>query len=88
MELFLLIFFLEFLNTAGRIKEHLLSSKERMRRRANFHLDNRIILAISPLDHFLGVEGRTADEFEIARSIPKNHVSVFRMNAFFHCFST
>ena len=85
MELFLLIFFLEFLNTTSCVKEHLLSCKERMRCRANFHFDNRIVFAIGPFNGLLCVEGRAAYELEIARSIPKNHVPVFRMNAFFHC---
>lgn len=88
MELFLLIFFLEFLNAASRIKKHLLSCKERMRSRANFHFDHGVILAVGPFDGFLRVESRAAYELEIARSIPKNHVPVFRMNAFFHCFFT
>ena len=81
---FLLVFVLELLHTAGGVHKHFLASEKRMRSRTNFDFDHGVFLSIRPFHRFLRDRGRTAQKLKIARSIPKDHFFILRVDALFH----
>src|SRR5579885_1465799 len=69
--------------TAG-IDDLVLARVERMRVAGDFHLDDRVFLAVFPGDLVLARHRRTRQECEIRGDILEHHVVVLRMDVGFH----
>ena len=74
----------EAVNAARSIHDLLFARVEGMRLAGNFHLYQRIFLAIGPLNSFLGGDGGAGQEGEVGRDILKHHFAILRVNVFFH----
>jgi len=75
---------LETVDAPARIHDLVLTGVERMRLARNFDLDQRIFLAIFPLDGFAGLDGRSGLERKIAGQVLKNDFAVIWMNFCLH----
>src|SRR5262245_41551377 len=69
--------------TAG-VDDLVLARVERVRRRGDIQLDQRIFVAVFPLDLLLAGEGRTGQEREIGGHVLENDFAVFGMDAGLH----
>ena len=74
----------ELVDLARGLQNMLLAGVERVRRAGNLKFDQRIFLAIFPLDLFLGVERGAGQDSEIGRGILENHGPRLRVYALFH----
>ena len=78
------VLLLELLETACAVDEHFLPGEERMRCRAYFDLDDRVILSVGPLGGLFRVKGGTGKEFKVAGGIPEDYLVVLRMDVLLH----
>ena len=72
------------IHPSGSVHDFLLTGVERMRVAGDFHLNQRILLAVSPLDRILGGQRGAGQEGKIGGDVLKHHLAVLGMNAFFH----
>src|SRR6185437_5115738 len=62
----------------------LLAGVERVRLRGDLDLVDRILLAVLPLDRFVGRDRRAGHEAEIAAGVEKHDLAVVGVDAVFH----
>jgi hypothetical protein len=74
----------EFIHTATGIQQFLLAGIERVRSRRNVDFQQRVFLAVFPLDGFLAGQGRAGQEGKIGGDVLKDYVVVLRMDIGFH----
>ncbi len=80
------VFLLKLVDTAGCIHKLALAGEEWVRLVRDFHLYQRVLVAVFPLDSFLRAGSRLSEERLVARDVLENYCPVFcRMNSFFHC---
>src|SRR5690606_20468865 len=82
--LLLLVALAELVDPAADIGRLLLARVERMRMAGDFHLDERVLLAVLPADRFLARHRRTGQEREIASDVLEHDRLVLRMDIGFH----
>src|SRR5476649_2042419 len=76
-------FLAEFLNAASGVDDFVLAGVERVRFSRHLDLDQRVFLTFV-FNFFAGLDGRTGDEFEIARQVVENNFAVFWMGIELH----
>jgi len=82
---FLLVTFLELVDTASRVNQHILPGKEGMRSIGNFQFDQGVLVAVFPLDGLPGLCGGLAQEgLTITHIFENNEPVTCRMDTFFH----
>ena len=74
----------ETINPSAGIHDLVLASVERVRLAGGFQLDQRILLAVFPLDGFLAAHGRAGQKLEITRDVLEHHFLILRVNVCFH----
>lgn len=78
-------FLLEFLDTASRVNEFLLAGEEWVTGPADFHVVQRVFLAIFPLYRVLAFDGRAGQETVVRSLVLEDDETVIvRVNFFFH----
>src|SRR5471030_2478298 len=76
-------FLAEFLNAASGVDDLVLAGVERVRFSRHLDLDQRVFFTVV-LDLFAGLDGRTGNEFEVARQVVEHNFAVFWMDFWFH----
>jgi len=74
----------EFIHAAAGIQQFLLAGIERARSRRNVDFQQRVFLAVFPLNGFLAGQGRAGQEGKIGGDVLKDNVGVLRMDIGFH----
>jgi hypothetical protein len=81
----LLVAFLEFVDTACGIHQHILPGKERVRGVGNFQFYQGVFTAVFPLDGLSGLGGRFAHKsVTIAHILEDNEPVTFGVDILFH----
>src|SRR5258706_6025704 len=76
---------LELVDASGGIHDLLLARVERMGFGRDLDLVDRILLAVFPLDGFVGRDRGAGHEAEVAARVEENNFAVIGVNAVFHC---
>src|SRR5689334_8263739 len=74
----------ELVDAAALIGHLLLAGEERVRMARDFHLDERIFLAVFPLDLLVARHHRAGQEREIARDVLEDDRLIIRVRIGFH----
>ena len=82
---FLSVALVELVHTTCGVDELLLAGVEGMAVAGDFNFDQRVFVAVFPLDGVLRVDGRLGQEGEIGGYIFEDDRPVIRMDIFFHC---
>jgi hypothetical protein len=81
----LLVAFLEFIDTACGIHQHILTRKEGVRSVGDFQFDKGVLVAVFPLDGLPGLGGGFAHEsITIAHILEDNEPVTFGVDILFH----
>ena len=84
-QLFLGVFLFELVDTAGRIHQHVLTGKERVRSTGDLQLHQRVFVPIFPFYRFFCSSGRAAQKTMTVTHILEHNVTVIGgMKIFFH----
>src|SRR5699024_2802186 len=75
---------LEAVDAAAGVHDLVLAGIEGVGLARDFDLDQRIFLAVFPLDGFFRVDGRAGLEGKVAGEVLEHHFAVFGMNFGFH----
>ena len=75
---------LEAVDAAAGVHDLVLAGVERMRLARHLNLDQRVFVAVFPLDGFLALDGRAGLEDQVAGHVLKNDFAVFGMDIGFH----
>src|SRR5690625_6116032 len=75
---------LEAVDAAAGVVDLVLAGVERMRLARHFILDQRVFVAVFPLDGFVALNGRTRLEDQVAGHVLKDNFAVFGMDIGFH----
>ena len=82
---FLLVTFLEFVDTAGRVDQYVLPCEEGVRSVGDLQFDQGVFVAIFPFDRLPGLGGRFAQEgFAITHVFKNNEPVTFGVDILFH----
>lgn len=80
------VLLLEFLNSTSRVNKFHFASVERVRGRADFDLEQRILFAVFfPGAGFFALDRRFDQESCTVGSVLEDHIPVFRVDVLLHC---
>ena len=74
----------ELVDLLGGLQDVLLAGVKRVRLAGNLELQQRVLVAVFPLDSVAGRYRGLGQDGEIGRNILEHHVPVFWMNVLFH----
>src|SRR5690606_777018 len=75
---------LELVDAAAGVHHLVLAGVERMGRRGNLDLGQRVLVAVLPLDRLLGGDGRAGEELEVGSHVLEHDFAVFGMDVGLH----
>src|SRR5690606_35748056 len=74
----------ELVHAAAGVHQLLLTRVERVRRRGNLDLDQRVLVAVLPLHRLLAGEGRAGEDLEVGGHVLEHDVTVLGMDIGLH----
>src|SRR5690606_25919978 len=74
----------ELVHAAAGVHQLLLARVERVRRRGDFDLDQRVLVAVLPLHRLLAGEGRAGEDLEVGGHVLEHDVTVLGMDIGLH----